>query len=891
MPGITVADAICLGRHYANWDVSVTNLDFNQWEDIATRSPLADIPSARFYSSSDVDLSAAISKAHGNATILDALTIVPDSSDALEPAVEAIASRYPHSYIVRDALRKIHAKAADTVVTLKLAGDAARCAPKSAIAWIDLADAISDAADSVRKGKFFGQMSDADAAYVSGLYPDWTAADWMAAHVAPDMCEPWIKLSGAALFDGDDDVADVAFWNAQHIDPTNSSVYSWGLQMYQSKWRYGAEPQLAKVAGLALQQKDPSGQLSWAVINAILADHSDSPALQATLWKAILVSDHTILQSYLKPSDWPVADWSAVQTDVKACVGRPDAESCWTALYKIASNRAQQIRVGRVREKINATEWRSLYRLYDLASFAAQLAVCDNVTDGQAWTNLAKAATFAYSEADGAAALMQALLMSPDNIDAEEWGLEIYQPKWGGTTAQLVDLVTTISADPTNFELLSPHIVTALVTVAIPDQQTIDLLAKARSAVADLTADNKKDAAAMLRLASYYGDQNRIDDQLAMIKASLTADPNNADAHHTWGTILFGKGDRTGAIDQYKQALQIDPENAGALGDLTWMLASVGSTDEAIVAARQFIALDPDRADAHYLLAFILDNASPKSQSEADEAKSEYAKASDLDPTGVDEGDDARKALGIVGATTPGISPSAVQPPAVVAWNKLGSKAQDIGIGANGSIWVSATPSSGSSSSVYQWISNSWKQEPGEGGRIAVDPKGNAWVVTAERAILRWNGVGWDAMPGQATDIGIGANGDVWVIGVDSQAGGSSILKWNGAGWNQVEGGATRIAVDPSGYAWVANSYGMPYQWTGDTWRSLPAGDTDIGVGADWIVWCISNDSGATDHTVCAWNGRLWLETGAKGVAVSVDPDGSAWIVTSDGALVVEQFH
>jgi hypothetical protein len=134
--------------------------------------------------------------------------------------------------------------------------------------------------------------------------------------------------------------------------------------------------------------------------------------------------------------------------------------------------------------------------------------------------------------------------------------------------------------------------------------------------------------------------------------------------------------------------------------------------------------------------------------------------------------------------------------------------AYDIGIGANGVVWVIGTNPLSGGYDIFKWNGKGWANVPGGAGvRIAVDPRGNAWVVNDKRAIYRWDGTRWVGAGGSAQAIGIASNGKVWVIGTNPVEGGYGVhyLGPNG-GWISVPGGLIDIAVGPDGHAWGINS-------------------------------------------------------------------------------------
>jgi hypothetical protein len=145
-------------------------------------------------------------------------------------------------------------------------------------------------------------------------------------------------------------------------------------------------------------------------------------------------------------------------------------------------------------------------------------------------------------------------------------------------------------------------------------------------------------------------------------------------------------------------------------------------------------------------------------------------------------------------------------------WEYIAGEASDIGIGADGSVWVVGVDARNGGSSIYTLGDYGWIREHGAGVRIDVDGNGTPWVINDDDEIFRrQNGV-WVRVPGRARDIGIGADGSVWVIGVDDHRDGHSIYRFNGSGWDKVSGKASQISVGPDGEPWVVNREGDIYR-------------------------------------------------------------------------------
>jgi hypothetical protein len=145
-------------------------------------------------------------------------------------------------------------------------------------------------------------------------------------------------------------------------------------------------------------------------------------------------------------------------------------------------------------------------------------------------------------------------------------------------------------------------------------------------------------------------------------------------------------------------------------------------------------------------------------------------------------------------------------------WERLPGAANDIGIGADGSVWVVGVNSRRGGYSIFTLTPKGWLRVEGAGVRIDVDATGTPWVINDDDQIFRLEHGLWRRIPGRARDIGVGADGSVWVIGVDERAGGHSVYRYNGETWDRVPGSGSQISVGPDGEPWVVNREGTVYR-------------------------------------------------------------------------------
>ncbi|MFK7865657.1 MAG: tectonin domain-containing protein [Pseudohongiellaceae bacterium] len=213
-------------------------------------------------------------------------------------------------------------------------------------------------------------------------------------------------------------------------------------------------------------------------------------------------------------------------------------------------------------------------------------------------------------------------------------------------------------------------------------------------------------------------------------------------------------------------------------------------------------------------------------------------------------------------------------------WQRLNGSAYDIGVGANGDVWVVGTNDEAGGFGIYKISGSRVSGLRGGAIRVDVDANGNPWIINDDDRIYRWHNGAWQRLPGEALDIGIGADGSVWVASYEG------VYKWDGAGWTDFGGAGSRIDVGPDGRPWVVGFSDRIYTLQGDSWRRLPGEASDIGVGANGAVWVVSPAKLASDgfeepRRIYRWNGIDWDRVDGDAFDISVGPDGMPWVTNS----------
>ena len=218
-------------------------------------------------------------------------------------------------------------------------------------------------------------------------------------------------------------------------------------------------------------------------------------------------------------------------------------------------------------------------------------------------------------------------------------------------------------------------------------------------------------------------------------------------------------------------------------------------------------------------------------------------------------------------------------------WGQLHGYAYDIGVGANGSVWVIGTDPQPGGYGIYNIDGYGGFALHGGALRIDVDPFGRPWVVNFDHEIYRLVDGFWQRMPGEALDIGIGADGSVWAASFEG------IYLWNGLDWINFGGSGSRIDVGPNGQPWVVGFSDRIYTLDDNGfWVQLPGEAGDIGVGADGSVWVVgvpSDDLFDFEglQGIYRWNGFDWDQVTGDGLDISVGPDGQPWITNAYGEI------
>ncbi|MBM79736.1 MAG: hypothetical protein CMJ78_03970 [Planctomycetaceae bacterium] len=135
------------------------------------------------------------------------------------------------------------------------------------------------------------------------------------------------------------------------------------------------------------------------------------------------------------------------------------------------------------------------------------------------------------------------------------------------------------------------------------------------------------DHAALIAEALEIHQAGNLDGAAAIYQRILDADPNNADARHFWGVVLYQRGQLAEAIEQIEKAIAIRPDAAIYFHNLGEVQLAANDLPAAEQAYRRAIEIRPAYPDAHNHLGVAL-----KERGRADDAAAHIQHALQLRP-------------------------------------------------------------------------------------------------------------------------------------------------------------------------------------------------------------------------------------------------------------------
>lgn len=149
---------------------------------------------------------------------------------------------------------------------------------------------------------------------------------------------------------------------------------------------------------------------------------------------------------------------------------------------------------------------------------------------------------------------------------------------------------------------------------------------------------NPEDVAARFNLASVLLLQDRSDEALRELEATLVIDPGHATVRNSYATVLQGQGRFVEAISEFREVLRAEPDQLDARYNLANCLAAIGQFNEAVEHFRVVARRRPDDGAARdHLTAALQEGGNALlSAGSAQQAADHYREALALRPDNAD---------------------------------------------------------------------------------------------------------------------------------------------------------------------------------------------------------------------------------------------------------------
>jgi tetratricopeptide (TPR) repeat protein len=179
------------------------------------------------------------------------------------------------------------------------------------------------------------------------------------------------------------------------------------------------------------------------------------------------------------------------------------------------------------------------------------------------------------------------------------------------------------------------------------------------------------DALTYSNLGTALAAKGQLDEAIVQYQRALALAPNDADNHYNLANALSAQGKLLEAVNQFQDALRIEPGLAEAHLNLGNALTALGQPEEAAAHYRQAIELRPGMVEAVNNLGLFV-----AAQGTLDEAIALFRRALAIDPDFADAHSNLASALGQKGAYTEALThlrrTVELQPDSANAHNELG---------------------------------------------------------------------------------------------------------------------------------------------------------------------------------------------------------------------------
>jgi tetratricopeptide (TPR) repeat protein len=269
------------------------------------------------------------------------------------------------------------------------------------------------------------------------------------------------------------------------------------------------------------------------------------------------------------------------------------------------STQANNLRQGRQAGDMSAAMMVKTVPLYMQWLAETKAATQCDPLYGKAYQRLASAATFAGDRDEADAAMTMARKLNADSpYDTYQWALEMYQPKWGGDPARLLEVATEAadaSYNSNNETLEIYHKLGQLQFTSLKQKMGDRLILESEKTL----AANPKDMYARHLHGSLSHDRGKRRDALADFEANAQNYPADAAIQFDLGKHYIARSQFDKAEAPLRKSIALRPRDAETLHYLAYALKHQKKPSEAQKYAEAAVAVTPDYADALALLGTV----------------------------------------------------------------------------------------------------------------------------------------------------------------------------------------------------------------------------------------------------------------------------------------------
>jgi len=253
----------------------------------------------------------------------------------------------------------------------------------------------------------------------------------------------------------------------------------------------------------------------------------------------------------------------------QAVANAPRNPDAWLTLGQTYSNAAEHVRRARYISGMKPEELAAVDMLYPKWIGAVRNAATLDPLFGNAWLRVAEAAAFTGQRRVAENAFWKAEQLDNDNPEVYNWGLQMFQPKWGGDRQSLNKFVDRMV---THYDYGSEAL------LAAEDLRAGGFEADAKRVENETIAHNRErlrknsaDFTSRATLAWAYRQQQNYVEAENVMREQLRLDPNNARAHYILGKIYKDTRRTPTAVTELEQAVRLQPDNLDAYLDLAYL--------------------------------------------------------------------------------------------------------------------------------------------------------------------------------------------------------------------------------------------------------------------------------------------------------------------------------